>query len=76
VCRNCKIGTCGLGQGVDIFEEIKQYEELLIEKGMEFSITECGCLGLCKGPVVRVNGRTYTEVDEDKVETILNELLS
>lgn len=75
VCRNCKMQICDFGQGIDIYEEFKQYEELLIEKGIEFNLKECECLGQCKGPVVKVNGKIYTKVDEDKVESILNELL-
>ena len=61
--------------GIDIFEEFRYYKELFIEREIDFSLTECSCLGKCKGPVVKVNGRIYIEVDEDKVEKILNGLL-
>ncbi len=75
VCSHCKTQACDLGKGVDIFEEFKQYEELLSEKEIELDIKECSCLGHCKGPVVRVNGEIYTEVDSDKVEAILNQMI-
>ena len=75
VCSNCLTEKCDLGKGIGIFEEFKQYEELFIEKEIEFSLTKCECLGKCNGPVVRVNGNIYTEVDEDKVESILNRLI-
>jgi len=51
------------------------YEELFLEKNIVFDVKECGCLGKCKGPVVKINGKIYTKVDADKVEEILNELI-
>lgn len=76
VCSHCKTQSCNINKGVDIFEELKKYEELFIEKNIEFSLKECCCLEKCKGPVVKVNEKIYTEVDADKVEEILNSLIS
>ncbi|ABW18615.1 NAD(P)H-dependent oxidoreductase subunit E [Alkaliphilus oremlandii] len=75
VCSHCKSQSCNINKGVDIFEELKMYEELFLEKNIVFDVKECGCLGKCKGPVVKINGKIYTKVDADKVEEILNELI-
>lgn len=75
VCSHCKTQTYGSEREFNVYEEFKRYEDLF-KKDIEVNINECDCLGLCKGPVVRVNGKNYGEVNSDKVvETILNELL-
>lgn len=76
VCSHCKNSSCDLEKGIDIFEALKKYEELFSEKNIEFHLEECGCLGKCKGPVVKIDEVIYTEVDSVKIETILNKLLA
>lgn len=75
VCSNCKTRICDFNRGINIYEEFRQYGELFCEQEIEFNLSECECLGVCTGPVVRINGEIYTEVDADKVESILNELM-
>ncbi|WP_202708624.1 (2Fe-2S) ferredoxin domain-containing protein [Sporosalibacterium faouarense] len=75
VCSHCKTQTCGIDKGINIYEEFKIYEELLKEKSIEFEVKECRCLGKCRGPVVKVNGKVYTQTNAEKVEEILNWLI-
>lgn len=75
VCSHCKKKACGLEKGVDIYEALKSYESILKEKQIEFIVKECGCLGGCKGPVVKVNEKIYTEVNIYTVQRIINGLL-
>lgn len=38
----------------------------------KFTLDRTGCIGMCdQGPVLRVNGRMYTEVTADKVGTLI-----
>ena len=76
VCSHCKNSACGLEKGVDIYEIFKAFEDLLNENQIEFIVNECGCLGGCKGPVVRVNDKIYTEVNGDTVQQIIIELIN
>lgn len=75
VCSHCKMQSCDMKKGIDIFEELKKYKELFEEKNIEFDLNECGCLESCKGPVVKINEAIYTEVNSEKLEAILSKLI-
>ena len=52
-------------------------EEEIADRGLDAMVSSTGCLKLCeKGPVVVVypQGWWYTEVDEDKLDQILDSL--
>jgi len=69
VCKHCN-GHARDTKGVDILEEIKKYENLLKEKGINLELLETGCLGPCKSPVARINGEIYTSLDSEKLKEI------
>ena len=42
-----------------------------------FTLNHTGCIGMCdQGPVIRVNGRIYTEVTADKVGALISDYVS
>lgn len=43
----------------------------------KFTLNRTGCIGMCdQGPVIRVNGRIYSEVTADKIGTIISDCMS
>lgn len=64
-------GTCfRKGDGL-----LQYIEEECVERGMDALVTSTGCLKLCeKGPIIVVYPQAwwYGEVDEDKVDEILD----
>jgi len=73
-------GTCGLGAGAN--KTIKAINKYLSTKNLSAEIIEVGCIGLCAAePLMDVqipgkNRISFQEVTEDKVNDLLNSLLS
>ncbi|NBG88831.1 NAD(P)H-dependent oxidoreductase subunit E [Isachenkonia alkalipeptolytica] len=70
ICEHCA------GEEMEeVIQGFKDFEEALKEKSMTLNVEKTGCLGSCQGPVVRVNGKVYTEVHPNEVEGIVSEVL-
>lgn len=79
VCNSFRV--CGDPQGVcnrkDAVNLLQTFENEIADRGLDAMVSSTGCLKLCeKGPVVVVypQGWWYTEVDQDKVDQILDAL--
>ena len=77
VCNSFRL--TGEPQGVcnkkDAPSLLQALEEGILERGIDGMVSSTGCLKVCeKGPVVVVypQGWWYSEMDEDKVEEILD----
>lgn len=75
VCKHCRKLNNGIEEDYDIYNEFKQYVGLFREKRIDYNLEETECLGVCKGPVVKINEEVYIEVTPDKIEEILNKIL-
>ena len=79
VCKSFRLS--GEAQGVcnkkDALSLLQTLEEAILDRGLDGMVSSTGCLKLCdKGPVMIVYpaGWWYGEVDEEKVDTILDAL--
>ena len=79
VCNSFRVG--GDPQGVcnrkDAVSLLQTLEEEISDRGLDAMVSSTGCLKLCeKGPVVVVYPQAwwYTEVNEDKLDLILDAL--
>lgn len=79
VCNSFRLS--GEAQGVcnkkDALSLLQTLEEAILDRGLDGMVSSTGCLKLCdKGPVMIVYpaGWWYGEVDEEKVDTILDAL--
>jgi (2Fe-2S) ferredoxin len=77
VCNSFRVGgdpqgVCNRKQAVNLLQML---EEEIADRGLDAMVSSTGCLKLCeKGPVMVVypQGWWYTEVDQDKLEQILD----
>ncbi len=73
-------GTCGLGAGADKTQ--KKVEEYLAKNNIDAKIIKTGCIGLCSSePILDVqipgyNRISFENITEEKVDNILNKILS
>ena len=79
VCNSFRVG--GDPQGVcnrkDAVNLLQTLENEIVDRGLDAMVSSTGCLKLCeKGPIVVVypQGWWYTEVDEGKLDQILDAL--
>jgi NADH-quinone oxidoreductase E subunit len=75
VCTNV---SCMLRGGYEIFEQVKQklnINNMQVTEDKLFSVEEVECMGSCgTAPMIAVNEDYYENLNEDKVEQILNSL--
>ena len=76
----CMAGSCQRNGAEEILKAIKNKlgipENETTTPDGKIKVTESGCLWLCKQPpVISVDGKLYTNVDEDKAESIIDELM-
>jgi NADH-quinone oxidoreductase E subunit len=75
VCTNV---SCMLHGGYEIFEQVKQklnINNMQVTEDKLFSVEEVECMGSCgTAPMIAVNEDYYENLNEDKVEQILNSL--
>jgi NADH:ubiquinone oxidoreductase subunit F (NADH-binding)/Pyruvate/2-oxoacid:ferredoxin oxidoreductase delta subunit len=73
-------GTCGLGAGAE--KTITATKNYLLKNGIEASIVETGCIGLCSSePIVDIklpgkNRISFENITADKVEPLLESIFS
>ena len=73
-------GTCGLGAGAE--KTIAATKNYLLKNGIEASIVETGCIGLCSSePIVDIklpgkNRISFENITVDKVESLLESIFS
>ncbi len=80
VIRVCMAGCCKDNGGGDLLAKIK--DKLGIDQDKEYSsdgkyeAEESDCLWQCKQPpVISVNGKIYTEMNDEKLDKVLNEIM-
>jgi NADH:ubiquinone oxidoreductase subunit F (NADH-binding) len=72
-------GTCGLGAGAG--KTLKAVKNYLAKKELEADVIEVGCIGLCSAePLMDIqlpgfNRISFQHVTEDKVESLLDDML-
>lgn len=78
VCINQRLGT---GQrscvGSGNLDHIRNIRTLIEDEGLDVPVIERECLGKCEeGPVMRIapGGRFFTEIDEQTLPLIIDEL--
>lgn len=76
VCTECNKGSCKPNDGIKIYEYIKAFTDKYLKEELELDIQKCGCQGICKGPVVIVNDKFYTNVSISDVDNIFMHLLT
>jgi len=77
VCNSYRVtgapqGLCNTKGAVELLQTL---QEEVVDRGIDAMVSSTGCLKVCeKGPVMVVypQGWWYAEVDEDKLETILD----
>ena len=77
VCNSFRVtgepqGLCNTKGAVNLLQSL---QEEVVDRGIDAMVSSTGCLNLCtKGPVMVVypQGWWYGEVDEGKLETILD----
>lgn len=71
VCEHCA------GEEMErILTELKVVEEKLKEKSISLEVEKSGCLGTCRGPVIRVDGSIHNEVQAVEVQEIIMKALN
>lgn len=66
---------CAGKEKEEIMRGFKDCQEQLEKKGQSLKLEKAGCLGTCRGPVVRVEGKVYSEVRREQIEAIVSEAL-
>lgn len=69
--------TCTLSQKQELIREIENYFKIKLgdENNPEIRLGRMSCAGMCaQGPVIRINGKFYTQVDKAKLHRIIEEL--
>lgn len=75
VCIQCKAkGCCDYKDGIELYEFFKDYITEYLEDEVEINLNTCNCMKICKGPVVKVQNRVYTNVDKRKALEIIKDL--
>ena len=77
VCMGCKSeGCCKLESGIELYEFIKSYIlEFIDWEEVEINLTTCKCVEICNGPIVKINGQVYTNVDKNKALDIIKNII-
>lgn len=75
VCTDCNKGSCKPNDGIQIYEYVKAFIDKYLKEELELDVQKCGCLGICKGPVVIVEDKVYTNVSSYDIDNILMHLL-
>ena len=66
VCEHCA------GEEMErILTELKTVEKKLKEKFISLEVEKTGCLGTCRGPVIRVDESIHSEVQAGRVQEII-----
>ena len=75
VCTNV---SCMLRGGYDIFSQVKEklnIDNMQVTENSLFSLEEVECMGSCgTAPMIAVNEDYYENLDEEKVDSLLNSL--
>lgn len=76
VCINCQSKTCcDYKDGIGLYEFLKEYITEYFQEDIEIKLEQCKCTGICKGPVIKVNNRVYTNVDKRQALQILKDII-
>jgi NADH-quinone oxidoreductase subunit E len=79
IIRICDSISCHLSQSESVLNAVKSFLELeshQTTKDKKFTLEVVECLGHCgEGPVMMVNNKIYTEVNENKALEILRECI-
>lgn len=74
----CRGTSCCIAGGIDILARIKELTGCSVGECSEdgrYEVAYCECLGHCEtAPNLLVNGKLYTSVTEDMVESIVKEV--
>lgn len=71
VCEHCA------GEEMErILTELKAVEKKLKEKFISLEVEKTGCLGTCRGPVIRVDESIHSEVQADGIQGIIMKKLN
>ncbi|MFW5687146.1 MAG: NADH-quinone oxidoreductase subunit NuoE [Halanaerobium sp.] len=79
IIRICDSISCHLNQSNSVLKAVKSFLDLESHQTTEdkkFTLEVVECLGQCgEGPVMMVNNKIYTEINENKALEILNDCM-
>lgn len=79
IVRICDSISCHLNQSNSVLRAVKSFLDLESNQTTEdkkFTLEVVECLGHCsEGPVMMINNKVYTKINENKALEILNDLL-
>ncbi|WP_432666069.1 hypothetical protein R9X47_07110 [Wukongibacter baidiensis] len=76
VCIGCNSKKCcSYKKGIELYEFLKDDTTKLINVDIEISMKKCSCKEECNGPIVRIDGSVYTNVDKAKALNIIKRIV-